>query len=185
MGGGRRPCRPVYYASGRGHSPSWMRILTLLEKLGMSNMQRTSVIVSAAVFRDCSFLPPRLSQMHASAIRVRHPRAMFTCVRVLRPSNVFGILRDHWLFVYIWKWSSAHALGGVSGVASFITTDEHTIKPRLLFSHSGLVSWGLPFLHLNWTCKVFLKLNLRPCNTNAMDYVLFRIYCNSVNQIPR
>ena len=26
--------------------------------------------------------------------------------------------------VYIWKWSSAHALGGVSGVASFITTDE-------------------------------------------------------------
>ena len=26
--------------------------------------------------------------------------------------------------VYIWKWSSAHALGDVSGVASFITTDE-------------------------------------------------------------
>jgi len=26
--------------------------------------------------------------------------------------------------VYIWKWSSAHALGGVSGVASFITADE-------------------------------------------------------------
>jgi len=25
---------------------------------------------------------------------------------------------------YIWKWSSAHALGGVSGVASFITIDE-------------------------------------------------------------
>jgi len=26
--------------------------------------------------------------------------------------------------IYIWKWSSVHALGGVSGVASFITTDE-------------------------------------------------------------
>jgi len=26
--------------------------------------------------------------------------------------------------VYITKWSSAHALGGVSGVASLITTDE-------------------------------------------------------------
>ena len=25
---------------------------------------------------------------------------------------------------YIWKWSSVHALGGVSGVALFITTDE-------------------------------------------------------------
>ena len=26
--------------------------------------------------------------------------------------------------VYILEWSSAHALGGVSGGASFITTDE-------------------------------------------------------------
>jgi len=26
--------------------------------------------------------------------------------------------------VYICKWSSAHALGGVSGVASFISADE-------------------------------------------------------------
>jgi len=42
----------------------------------------------------------------------------------------FGTLlvhRDHRVYmyvVYIWKWSSAHALGGVSGEASFITTDE-------------------------------------------------------------
>ena len=26
--------------------------------------------------------------------------------------------------VYIWKWSSAHALGDVNGVALIITTDE-------------------------------------------------------------
>jgi len=34
---------------------------------------------------------------------------------------------DHGLYMYgmyIRKWSSAHALGGVSGVASFMTTDE-------------------------------------------------------------
>ena len=35
-------------------------------------------------------------------------------------------LRDQRVYmyvVYIWKWSSTHALGGVSDVASFITTD--------------------------------------------------------------
>jgi len=34
---------------------------------------------------------------------------------------------DHGVYmyvVYIWKWSSAHALGVVSGMALFITTDE-------------------------------------------------------------
>jgi len=42
-------------------------------------------------------------------------------------SRMFLVLRDHGVYmyvVYIWKWSSAHVLGGVSGVSSFITTDE-------------------------------------------------------------
>ena len=42
-------------------------------------------------------------------------------------SHIFLVLRDHGVYtyvVYIWKWSSAHALGGVRCVATFITTDE-------------------------------------------------------------
>jgi len=42
-------------------------------------------------------------------------------------SHIFLVLMDHGVYmyiVYIWIWSSAHAQGGVSGVASFITTDE-------------------------------------------------------------
>jgi len=48
---------------------------------------------------------------------------------------------DHEVYmyvVYIWKWSSAHALGGVSGVTSFyFYWWKASIKPRLLFSRAG------------------------------------------------
>jgi len=66
--------------------------------------------------------------------KFRYRRRLATSTRVL---NMLIILCDFFLFcsciinhgvymyvVYIWKLSSAHALGGVSGVASFNTTDE-------------------------------------------------------------
>jgi len=48
--------------------------------------------------------------------------------------------------VYIWKWSSAHALGGVSGVALFITTDEQLQKNRgCCFLVQAMLPEGFPF----------------------------------------
>jgi len=49
--------------------------------------------------------------------------------------------------VYIQNYSSALALGGVSGVASFITTDS--TNPRL-FSHQGYASLGLSILSVHF-----------------------------------
>jgi len=45
--------------------------------------------------------------------------------------------------VYIWKWSSAHALGGEwCGIIHYYWWTA-SIKPRLLFSRAGYASWGL------------------------------------------
>ena len=50
---------------------------------------------------------------------------MFNVVQMKQKQPL--VIRNHAVYmyiVYIWKWSFAHALGGVSGVASFITTAE-------------------------------------------------------------
>ena len=59
-------------------------------------------------------------------------------------------------FIYIRKWISAHGLGGVSGVVSFITTDEQLKKPRLL---STFKQYSLQVKTINMTSSVsFHKL---------------------------
>ena len=46
--------------------------------------------------------------------------------------------------VYIWKWSPAHALAGVSGVAYFIIIDEELqLNLGCCFLHAGYASLGL------------------------------------------
>jgi len=48
--------------------------------------------------------------------------------------------------VYIWKWSFAHALGGVSGVASFVTTDEQLqLNLGCCFLVQAMLPEGYPF----------------------------------------
>ena len=44
-----------------------------------------------------------------------------------------------------------------------------SIKPRLLFSHSGIVSWGLPFLQFITYCKLWLLFIgvFRKCNQSG------------------
>ena len=46
----------------------------------------------ASIFRQCS-------HVYAQVIRFRHPHGVFTCVRVLHPSNMLNI---ELLFVRLW-----------------------------------------------------------------------------------
>jgi len=65
----------------------------------------------------------------------------------------FLVSSCHELYVvYIWKWSSARALGGVSGVVSFITIiDEQLQLNRGCYSPlAGYAFWGIsPFSQFN------------------------------------
>jgi len=55
----------------------------------------------------------------------------------------------------IWKWSSAHAQGGVSGVASFITTDGQLQFNRdYCFLVQAMLQEGFPF----HTFKLYMRL---------------------------
>jgi len=61
--------------------------------------------------------------------------------------------------VYIWKWSSAHAQGGVSGVALFITADEQLqLNPGCCFLVQVMFPEGFPFHQFNVTEYTFANI---------------------------
>jgi len=59
--------------------------------------------------------------------------------------------------VYIWKWSSANALGGVCGVTSFITTDEQLQLNRdCCFLVQAMLPEGFLFISLNNMAPLYM-----------------------------
>ena len=113
-----------------------------------NSFNKTEAAVFA--FRPC-FLRATLSSVQYNLLQLVLSACM-TAVKC-RPVLHHCVVIFFWsseiidcMFVFIWKWSSGYALGGVSGVASFITTDEQ------LQENQGCCSWALPFLQFitNW-----------------------------------
>jgi len=81
-------------------------------------------------------------------------------------SHIFLVLRDHWLYVCLHlKMEFRSCARGLQwcGIFHYYWWTA-SIKPRLLFSHSGFVSWGLPFLQFHILQHYFFEhlFNLYP-----------------------
>jgi len=93
-------------------------------------------------------------------------------------NHIFLVLMDHGVYmyvVYIWKWSSAHALGGVSDLASFITTDEQLQWNRgCCFLVQAMLPEGFPFHHFLYK-KGKIKLVNSTCLFRRLTYYFMAI----------
>jgi len=81
-------------------------------------------------------------------------------------SHIFLVLRDHWLYVCLhlkMEFRSCARGRQWCGIFHYHWWTA-SIKPRLLFSHSGLVSWGLLFLQfvISLCCKPYICDRLAP-----------------------
>ena len=107
-------------------------------------------------------------------------------------SHIFLVLRDHGVnmyVVYIWKWSSAHALGGVRGVESFITTDEQLQWNRgCCFLVQAMLPEGFPF-HQFYIVKSFFKETRFCCghksSTGTVRRLLHQTSYDSTDHVRR
>jgi len=86
-------------------------------------------------------------------------------------SHIFLVLRDHWLYVCLhlkMEFRSCARGRQWCGIFHYHWWTA-SIKPRLLFSHSGLVSWGLSFLQFNHSLPLMNIFNKTDAAIFAMQ----------------
>jgi len=79
-------------------------------------------ILFALSYRSVYILSGMVREINCTFFYFKYRPVLHHCVVIF-----FLVLRYHGVYMYVvnvWKWSSAYALDGVSGVVSIITTDE-------------------------------------------------------------
>jgi len=118
----------------------WYDTTSFIHELYWTNTRNISLTSQITVHEQI----PSRSNTHPSLLPPGHT------ISLLR-SHIFLVLRDHWLFVCLHlKMKFRSCAKGRQWCAIFYYHRwTASLKPRLLFSHSDLVSWGLPFLQFN------------------------------------
>ena len=108
---------------------------------------------------DIIFVVIIISLLHARRSYILHILTSLYRLLCLTSRNIYYAPER----VQIWKWSPAHALGGVSGVASFITTGEQLqINRGCCFLVRAMLPEGFPFHQFNIDSRIKHRQSWNP-----------------------